>query len=151
MNARIWLRNVLAGVITVLTLSGCGDGSETTPSGPLEGREISRASQLEGTWLGTTEGDFIGFEFMDDGKVLATPFTAALTGLSGGAMYSYSILEGGRLSLVAPNGQTQIYGVTIAGVVIAFVLSAALGLIAAIIPARTVARLKVVDSLRTTG
>ena len=99
--------------IVALVLSGCGGGSDdASDNGPLDGREVKRASQLEGTWLGVNQGDFVGFEFMDDGKVLATPVTAAI---SGGAMYSYDVLDGGRLSLMAPNGQTIIYKVTIAG------------------------------------
>ena len=62
---------------------------------------------------GVNQGDFIGFEFMEDGKVLATPITAALTG--GAVMYDYSVLEGGRLSLMTPDGRTVLYKVTLAG------------------------------------
>lgn len=103
-------------LLVALLLTGCGNGGDAASTGgPLEGRDISRAGQLEGTWLGIDQGDFIGFEFMDDGKVLATPVTAALTGMGGGVMYDYSILEGGRLSLMTPNGQTRIFKVTIAG------------------------------------
>ncbi|HEX5786853.1 MAG TPA: hypothetical protein VFY03_01640 [Woeseiaceae bacterium] len=99
-------------VLCALALGSCG-GDEPPADGPLEGRELGRAGQLEGTWLGVSQGDFIGFEFMDDGKVLATPITAALTG--GAAMYDYSVLEGGRLSLMAPDGRTVLYKVTLAG------------------------------------
>jgi hypothetical protein len=109
-------RFALLALIAVFALSACGGGSEPASSGaasgPLEGREVGRASQLEGTWLATNEGDFIGFEFMDDGKVLATPFTASLTGIAG-IMYDFSILDGGRLSLVAPNGQANIFTVRV--------------------------------------
>jgi len=96
----------------VLLLGGCG-GGEPPPDSPLEGRELGKAGQLEGTWLGVNQGDYVGFEFMDDGKVLATPVMGALVGSA--VMYDYSVLEGGRLSLMAPNGQTVLFKVTLAG------------------------------------
>ena len=112
-------RLTLLVLFLAFMLNACGGGGDSSSSGassgPLEGRAVGRASQLEGTWLGLSEGDFIGFEFMDDGKVLATPFTAALAGFGGGVMYDYTILDGGRLSLMTPNGQTRVLGVTIAG------------------------------------
>ena len=100
-------------LLALLLLGGCGGGEDAASDGPLEGRELGRAGQLEGTWLGLNQGDFIGFEFMDDGKVLATPVTSAMMG--GGVMYQYSVLEGGRLSLMAPNGQTRTFKVTLSG------------------------------------
>jgi hypothetical protein len=100
-------------LLALLLLGGCGGGEDATTDGPLDGRELSRAGQLEGTWLGVNQGDFVGFEFMDDGKVLATPVTAAMTG--GGVMYQYSVLDGGRLSLMTPNGRTQTFKVTLSG------------------------------------
>lgn len=106
MQSMIWL------ALGALFLAGCG-GGEPPADGPLEGRELGRAGQLEGTWLGVNQGDFVGFEFMDDGKVLATPVMGAITGTS--VMFDYSVLEGGRLSLMTPNGQTSIYKVTLAG------------------------------------
>lgn len=109
-------RSTVLVLIALVVLGACGGGGESSSSGasggPFEGREVGRASQLEGTWLATNEGDFIGFEFMANGKVLATPFTASITGI-GGIMYDFSILDGGRLSLVTPNGQTNVFAVTI--------------------------------------
>lgn len=115
MNTRKMTGTRLGIVLAALCLGGCGGGGDAPDDGPLEGRELGRAGQLEGTWLGLDQGDYIGFEFMDDGKVLATPVMAAVAGMSGGIMYSYSVLEGGRLSLMTPNGQTQIFKVTLAG------------------------------------
>jgi hypothetical protein len=98
----------------ILLLSGCSSPDvPVDTSQPLEGRALARESQLEGTWLGITEGDFIGFEFMDDGQVLATPIS--LGGLGSGQMFRYSVLEGGRLSLVTPNGQSQVFTAQLAG------------------------------------
>lgn len=107
-------------------LFGCGGSSSspppasssstTTADTPLKGKDLGKSSQLVGTWLAQTEGDFLGFEFMKDGKVLAThAMQAALMGTGSGVMLTYSVLDGGRLSLTAPDGQTQVFSTTISG------------------------------------
>jgi hypothetical protein len=110
-----------------LCIPGCGgeDSSSSssslsnTPAAsadtPLEGKDLSKSSQLVGTWLFVTDGDFVGFEFMKDGKVLATPVMAAMAGLNSGVMMDYAVMDGGRVSLTTPTGQTQVFGVTISG------------------------------------
>jgi hypothetical protein len=109
---RIRIKSMAWLALGAVIVGGCG-GGDPPADGPLEGRELGRAGQLEGTWLGVNQGDFVGFEFMDDGKVLATPVMGAITGSA--IMYDYSVLEGGRLSLMTPNGQTSIFKVTLAG------------------------------------
>lgn len=113
MKAKVSTGKWFCVVLVALLQAGCGGGDEPPADGPLEGKELGRAGQLEGTWLGVNQGDFIGFEFMDDGKVLATPVTSALMG--GGVMYQYSVMDGGRLSLMTPNGQTRTFKVTLSG------------------------------------
>jgi hypothetical protein len=117
-------RVAMGGLVAIALLgglSGCGKGgsSSSSPSSaadtskPLDGRELGKASQLVGTWYRTTEGEYVGFEFMKDGNVLITHAFSQLTG--GGMMMKYSVLEGGRLSLVAPNGQTMIFQAVVSG------------------------------------
>lgn len=104
-------------------VAGCGGGDSSSGAAvgssepaPLEGKELRKASQLTGTWLATTDGDFVGFEFMKDNKVLAThAMQAAFAGAGSGMMMTYDIMEGGRLSLTSANGQTQVYTVTVKG------------------------------------
>ena len=101
----------LAALIA-LGLAGCGGGdppaSDTTQ--PLEGRHLSKAGQLTGTWMRLSPGEFVGFEFLKDGKVLAT-----LGSLGRTTTLDYSVLDGGRLSLVAPGGATTVFATTIDG------------------------------------
>ncbi len=102
----------IALISTTLLLAGCpSTDSGTDASQPLEGRPLARANQLEGTWLGITEGDFVGLEFMADGQVLATP----VVGFGTSQMFRYSLLEGGRLSLTLPNGQSRVFTAEIGG------------------------------------
>lgn len=100
----------------LLTFGGCGGGDQPVSkaagdtSKPLEGKSASKASQLEGTWMAVTEGPYAGFEFMDDQQVLVN------TGFSAGQMtLKYDVLDGGRLSLIAPSGQTQVFSTSMSG------------------------------------
>lgn len=104
-------------VCSIFLLAGCGssDVDSIDTDAPLEGDQLSRAKQLEGTWIGITEGDYVGFEFLADGQVLATFNTGRLAGTNASAMLRYTVLEGGRLSLIAPDGQSQVYTAQIAG------------------------------------
>jgi len=98
--------------LTALGLTGCGGGdapaSDSTQ--PLEGRELSKAGQITGTWMRLSPGEFVGFEFLKDGKVLAT-----LGSLGRTTTLDYSVLDGGRLSLVAPGGATTVFAAKIDG------------------------------------
>ncbi len=102
--------------IALLGCPGCGGGggaSGTTAesSKPLDGKDLGDAKQLLGRWVAVTEGQFIGLEFLKDGKVLLDD------GRGGVASFSFSVLEGGRLSLGAGDlaALTEIYDTTIAG------------------------------------
>jgi hypothetical protein len=103
-----WLLGSVAGLL------GCG-GESSSPSSapapaetPLKGKDLSQTSQLVGTWSALTEGEFDCLEFMKDGKALVGDGSAGLT-------VDYSVLDGGRLSLMMPGGLTAVFGATIAG------------------------------------
>lgn len=110
-------RIAVLGVVVVFpwVLTACGGGSSgpVDTSQPLEGRELRRASELEGTWLALNEGAYLGLEFMDDGQVLATMYSEIFDEVAP-ALFNYSVLEGGRLALVGSAGQ-QIYTTKIDG------------------------------------
>jgi hypothetical protein len=90
-------------VVAVLAVAGCGGGSESSvdPNQPVEGRALRKASELEGVWLALNEGAYLGLEFMDDGRALATHLAA------GQVFYNYSVLDDGRLALIGINGGGQ--------------------------------------------
>ncbi len=108
---RLLIAGTLAALVT-LGVTGCGGGDQ--PAGdttqPLEGRQLTKAGQLTGTWMRLSPGEFVGFEFLKDGKVLAT-----LGSLGRTTTLDYSVLDGGRLSLIAPGGATTVFGATIDG------------------------------------
>ena len=53
-------------------------------------------------------GPILGFEFLKESEVLAT-----VGSLQGTVTLGYSLLDGGRLSLVAPGGATTVFGTTL--------------------------------------
>jgi len=89
---------------------GSGGGSEATDTDqPLKGKELGKESQLVGSWVCIGDDyEFQVMEFMKDGKVIVGD-------AQGGMQVNYSVLEGGRLSLEAEGGMTQIFNVTLAG------------------------------------
>ena len=94
-------------VLVASVIVGCGGGdAPVDPNAAVEGRALRRASELEGVWLGLTEGTFLGLEFMDDGQALATLVGGGFGG-PGQALYNYSVLDDGRLALVGINGAGQ--------------------------------------------
>lgn len=106
------LPRLLAVALFAACVAGCGGSDESRAasdtSKPLEGRDVTKASSLTGTWMRVSPGPILGFEFLKDGKVLAT-----LGSLDGTVTLGYSLLDGGRLSLVAPGGATTIFGTTL--------------------------------------
>ena len=111
---------------SALVLPSCGKGSETPPPAaqppqapspstppadepPMQGRSVSRTNQLVGAWIATTPGEFDGIEFLKDNQaMLVIPGFGAVT-------LAANLLDGGRLTLVNPQGETFIFQTTISG------------------------------------
>lgn len=108
------LRPIAAATVAVLVfspLAGCGGHKSTgAASGPPHA--VSKASQLVGTWYRGSDGPFAGLEFMKDGTVIVAP---ANSDLNSGITMRYKLLDGGRLSLIQPNGRTMILQTALSG------------------------------------
>ncbi len=90
--------------------SGCGS-EENGGSGEaviLAGGPVRNASELTGAWVRTTEGSFAGLEFTEDGQVLAQR-SAGAGRPQGTTVYRYSLLEGGRLSLIDAANRATVF------------------------------------------
>jgi hypothetical protein len=112
---RVAVLSLVAGALSSMVLVGCGGDAPApdaaggaAPSAPLKGKGLSQTSQLVGTWLPTTDADMPGIEFLKDGKAIAGDGSTGIT-------VDYTVLEGGRLSVVMPGGITIVYEATIAG------------------------------------
>jgi hypothetical protein len=87
----------------------------------FQGRPVARATDLAGAWVRATPGNWLGIEFTRDGQVIVTQdVTAGLQPFVQGQRTStftfrFSLLEGGRLSINAPNGQTFVFETKAAG------------------------------------
>ena len=94
----------------ILALSGCGKNDPVvSENAPLQGRSVSSASKLLGTWMAVTDGDFLGIEFLKDDQVMVTmPHAGTRT-------MTFTVLPDGRLSLVGAQGVTQVYQTTLSG------------------------------------
>jgi hypothetical protein len=123
---KVMQRNALmmAGplVLSLAMIAGCGRSESAPPASsaeaaakPLEGKAASKPSQFVGTWFCTTDGPLTGLEFLKDGKVLVYSSLLSLTQGAQGMMLNYDVLEGGRLSLTAPMGQTDVYHAVLSG------------------------------------
>lgn len=111
---------------SALVLPSCGKGSENDPPAsppaqapsantppaaepPMQGRSVSRPNQLIGAWMATTPGEFDGVEFLKDNQaMLVIPGFGTVT-------LAANLLDGGRLTLVNPQGETFIFQTTISG------------------------------------
>lgn len=108
-------------VLGLLWVAGCGksdsssseSGSDSGQSAPLEA--VSNESQLVGTWFAAAEQDLLGAEFGNDGKATLTIGGAMGGGIGSAVTWDYSVLEGGRLRMVVPRGETIIFNCEIAG------------------------------------
>ena len=111
-------------ILSLLCLASCGKESAPVPSAPpsggstagapaepppMEGRSVSRPNQFQGVWMATTEGDLDGIEFLKNSQAMLT-----VTG-DGTVTLTSNLLDGGRLTLVNPQGETFVYQTTIAG------------------------------------
>ncbi|MFN0058574.1 MAG: hypothetical protein ACKVX7_08985 [Planctomycetota bacterium] len=117
MLIRDYLRCCFAFLALSLLPSCSGDAPDPAPAAagssgaqapaPLKGKDLGKASQLVGVWFATSRDvDFECLEFMKDGKAILGDGSAGVT-------VDYSVLDGGRLSLVAPGGMTTVFAATI--------------------------------------
>lgn len=105
-------------VMLASSLSGCGNSSSggssdkaaMDTSKPLASTtKVSSKGQVIGTWMGVTQGPFRGMQFMSDGKALLTSRMGSAVTLK------YDVPTTGQLSLIAPDGQTQVVDAKLAG------------------------------------
>lgn len=82
----------------------------------MAGKAASSSSQFVGQWMATSEGAIETMEFGKDGKVIVSDVISSAMGARGmGKTFDYKVLEGGRLSMVAPDGMTAVYDATVNG------------------------------------
>ncbi len=115
------MRALTAFFVIALLLSyavGCnGDSAAPASVGkdgapvavPFKGKDLGDSSQLLGAWASTTDGELAGIEFMKDGKALLNADG------SGGVTVDFSVLDGGRLSLIMPGGATIVHEAKLGG------------------------------------
>jgi hypothetical protein len=111
MTVRI-VASVGLSALMLFSLAGCGGDTPSGADAAAEAKPVTKPAQLVGTWYRETDGPFTGFEFTKDGTVI---MTATLGAASGSQTMRYSVLDGGRVSLVAPDGGTVIFGAGTAG------------------------------------
>jgi hypothetical protein len=111
-----FLRPIMLSALVVITgtLAACGGGSDPAPvasdtSVPLDGRSVSGANQLTGTWMAISDGPLAGVEFLKDAQAMLTRAG------SGTTTVSFKVLDAGRLSLVTAQGATTNYRTTRSG------------------------------------
>lgn len=115
------MRSPVIVMVVVVALGGSGGcgGSNASPSStsstpsadtakPMAGSALGDAGKLVGRWVCATDCEYDTMEFMKDGKAL-------VGGAEMGFTVDYSVLDGGRLSMLLPMGMTTVYEVTIAG------------------------------------
>lgn len=101
---------LLIVVFAMTGLRGCSDDAGShDPHAPFEGKPVSRAAQLAGAWLRVDKGPLLGIEFLGDGNALPQ------TRNGDSSPHQYTLLEGGRVSLTAPNGRNMVYSARIGG------------------------------------
>lgn len=113
---------LVVALVLMLVVGGCGGGDNNNNNNakpaagkpaaqeqPLAGKGVSRAADLVGVWMRVTEGELLGLEFLKNDQVILTvargPQPASMT-------MSYTLLDGGRLSVVSGGGATTVYRTT---------------------------------------
>ncbi|HEX7037296.1 MAG TPA: hypothetical protein VF210_16105 [Pseudomonadales bacterium] len=102
---------MLSTLLAAFGLSGCGGGADDSSAadGPIEGRPVSKANELVGTWMRVSSGDLLGLEFLEDGKALVT------SDMGDTVTLGYSLLDGGRLNLIGLGGASTVFETRRAG------------------------------------
>jgi hypothetical protein len=96
-------------------LAGCGGGSESTTAAGGDavstdpGRPVSGTRQLIGSWFNPDAEEIAGIEFASDGKVMITPAGFDRAVLAPTFTAEYASLDGGRLRVTMPDGETIIF------------------------------------------
>lgn len=107
----------LISAISML-LAGCGGDDTESLSARMDdgpGKPVKSTKQLVGAWYGPAAKDIAGFEFTEGGQVMITFAGGNPLQLGGTVMWNYGLLDGGRVALSQPNGQTRIMAATISG------------------------------------
>lgn len=110
--------NVLMLCALLALLAGCGDDTSRSIASKIDegpGKPVKNEKQLTGSWYGPAGQEIAGFEFTGDSQVMVTLASRDPLQLGSTMKWSYGLLDGGRLALTQPNGQTRIMTAAISG------------------------------------
>lgn len=108
-------------VLGLLLLAGCGksdssSSSESSDSSSDTSTEpVSNESQLVGTWFQAADQDLAGVEFGKDGKATLMLGNENNGEILQAVTLDYTVLEGGRVRMAAPQGQTVVFNCELSG------------------------------------
>jgi hypothetical protein len=104
-------------VLGLLLLTGCGksESSSSESDSSASAEPVSNESQLVGTWFQAAEQDLTGVEFGKDGKATLMLGSDNDGEILQAVTMDYSVLEGGRVRMVVPRGQTVVFNCEISG------------------------------------
>jgi hypothetical protein len=107
-------------VLGLVLMAGCGKSeSSSSDSGSDASNEpaapVSNESQLVGTWFQAAEQDLAGVEFGKDGKATLMLGSDNTGEILQAVTLDYSVLDGGRVRMVVPQGQTVVFNCEISG------------------------------------
>lgn len=101
-------------VLGLLLLAGCGKSDSASSDSSSDASNepaapVSNESQLVGTWFQAAEQDLAGVEFGKDGKATLMLGSENNGEILQAVTLDYSVMEGGRVRMVVPQGQTVVF------------------------------------------
>jgi hypothetical protein len=100
-------RSASASLLAILCAAVAAAGQAP---GEFQGRPVAKAGELVGSWMRATPGNWLGVEFLKNDSVMVTQDVAGPLGrLTSTFTFKYAVLDGGRVSFVAPNGATTVF------------------------------------------